>query len=46
MQKIKFTTTIDNELLKQIKIIAVNESRSVADILEELIIQYIEQKSK
>lgn len=43
MAKQKFTTTIDSELLKQIKIKAINENRSVSDLLEELIKKYLEK---
>lgn len=43
MSKQKFTTTIDSELLKQIKIKAINENRSVSDLLEELIKKYLEE---
>lgn len=39
--KKKFTTTVDEELLEQIKIQAIKEKRSVADLLEELIKNYI-----
>lgn len=41
MKKIKFTTTIDEKLLEQIKIISVKEKRSVSSILEELIKNYL-----
>lgn len=42
MAKQKFTTTIDSELLEKIKIKAIREKRSVSDILEELIKNYLE----
>ena len=45
MKKVKFTTSIDPEILKRIKIQAVMEGRSVASILESLIIQYLETKA-
>ena len=45
MKKVKFTTSIDPEVLKQIKIQAIKEGRSVASILESLIVQYIESKA-
>ena len=41
MSKIKFTTTFDAELLKEIKIQAIKESRSVSDLLEELAKNYL-----
>lgn len=37
MAKHKFTTTIDSEVLEEIKIQAIREKRSVSDILEEVI---------
>lgn len=42
MSKVKFTTTIDEKLLEQIKILAVKENCSVSTILERLIKEYIE----
>lgn len=45
MKKVKFTTSIDPEILKRIKIQAVKEGRSVASILESLIIQYLETRA-
>ncbi|WP_010622655.1 hypothetical protein ABTQ33_11115 [Paucilactobacillus suebicus] len=41
MQKKKFTTTLDPELIKRMKIIAVENDTSVADLLEDLIISYL-----
>lgn len=43
MAKQKFTTTIDAELLKQIKKKAIDENRSVSDLLEELIKRYLKE---
>lgn len=37
MAKVKFTTTIDDEILQWVKIQAIKEKRSVSDLLEELI---------
>ena len=37
MSKVKFTTTIDTDILEKIKIQAIKEKRSVSDILEQLI---------
>lgn len=42
MSKVKFTTTIDEKILEQIKILAVKEKCSVSTILERLIKEYIE----
>lgn len=44
MEKVKFTTTVDSELLDEIKIQAIREKRSVSDILNELIKEYLKQK--
>lgn len=44
MSKVKFTTTIDEDLLEQIKIIAVKEKASVSSILEKLIREYLSKK--
>lgn len=41
MSKIKFTTTIESELLEKIKIQAIKERLSVSAILERLIIEYL-----
>ena len=41
MKKIKFTTTIDEELLEQLKIIAIKKKCSVSSILESLIKEYL-----
>ena len=46
MDKIKFTTTFDKELLKEIKIQAVKENRSVSDLLEQLTKEYLEKVTK
>ncbi|MCD5422955.1 hypothetical protein [Limosilactobacillus fermentum] len=43
--KYKFTTTLDQQLIDQLKIQAVNEHRSVANILEELVQNYLKQHS-
>ena len=42
--KKKFTTTIDEDLLKAIKIQAIKEGRSVSDIIEDLLRQYLDKK--
>lgn len=43
--KYKFTTTLDQQLIDQLKIQAVSEHRSVANILEELVQNYLKQHS-
>lgn len=45
MNKVKFTTTIDQQLLKDIKIQAVKENCSVSSLLERLIINYLYNNS-
>lgn len=42
-KKVKFTTTIDEQLLKEIKIKAVKEDKNVNDIIEELIRKYLKR---
>lgn len=42
--KKKFTTTIDERLLKAIKIQAIKEGRSVSDIIEDLLRKYLDKK--
>ena len=44
--KVKFTTMIDEELLSSIKIQSIKEKRSVSDILNELIAEYLQKKSE
>ncbi|MFT8493464.1 MAG: ribbon-helix-helix protein, CopG family [Liquorilactobacillus hordei] len=39
--KKKFTTTLDGELIKAIKIKAIEQNKSVATLLEELIKEYL-----
>lgn len=46
MDKSKFTTTLNSELLQKIKIQAIKENRSVSDILEELISAYLKEKEE
>ena len=43
MSKQKFTTTINSELLEKIKIQAIKEKRSVSDMLEEMIKNYLQE---
>lgn len=46
MKKVKFTTTINESLLEQLKIIAIKEKCSVSAILEKLITNYLETNKK
>ena len=39
----KFTTTLDSELLKELKIQAIREGADVSKILEKLITKYLKQ---
>ncbi|MGL0747177.1 hypothetical protein [Secundilactobacillus paracollinoides] len=45
MGKKKFTTTLDSDLIKQLKIRAVQENTSVASLLERLVQAYLKSKS-
>lgn len=40
--KKKFTTTIDDELIKKAKIKAIEEGVSVAELIEKLLKEYLE----
>lgn len=37
--KVKFTTTIEKEILKQLKIKAINENKSVSQLIEEMFLK-------
>lgn len=43
MAKVKFTTTVDEKLLEQIKILAIKKKCSVSAILEKLIKKYLKE---
>lgn len=43
--KYKFTTTLDQKLVEQLKIQAIKEHRSAANIIEELVKSYLKQRS-
>lgn len=43
--RVKFTTSLDNELKKKIKMQALREERSVSAILNDLIWEYLRQKA-
>ncbi|MGL0747185.1 hypothetical protein [Secundilactobacillus paracollinoides] len=45
MGKKKFTTTLDSDMIKQLKIIAVEEDTSVASLLENLVQSYLLAKT-
>ena len=42
-KKVKFTTNIDEELLKEIKARAIEEGRNVNEIIEELLQEYLKR---
>lgn len=46
MKKSKFTTMIEIELLDRIKIQAIKEKRTVSDILNDLIKDYLKEKDE
>lgn len=43
--KKKFTTTMDDELIKKAKIKAIEENTSVAELMERLLKQYLKQNN-
>jgi len=42
--RVKFTTTLDSDILKELKIQAVKEGTDVSKILEKLSIEYLKKK--
>jgi len=40
-KKVKFTTNIDKELLKKIKVKAIEEEKNVNEIIEKLLREYL-----
>ena len=43
MKKVKFNTTLNENLIKDLKIKAIEENKNVNEILEELIKDYLDQ---
>ena len=43
MKKVKFSTTLNENLIKDLKIKAIEDNKNVNEILEELIKDYLEQ---
>ena len=41
--KKKFTTTIEEEIIKKAKIKAIEEGVSVAELIEKLLLEYLEE---
>jgi len=42
-KKVSFTTTIDEELLKKIKVRAIEEGKNVNEIIEKLLQEYLKR---
>ena len=42
-KKVRFTTTINEELLKKIKVRAIEEGKNVNEIIEELLQEYLKR---
>ena len=42
-KKVKFTTNIDEELLKKIKALAIEQGKNVNEIIEELFQEYLKR---
>lgn len=43
-KKVKFTTNIDEELLKKIKIKSIEEGKNVNEIIEKLLQEYLKRQ--
>ena len=43
MKKVKFSTTLNENLIKDLKIKAIEDNKNVNEILEELIKDYLER---
>ncbi|WP_164478695.1 hypothetical protein ABTQ33_01660 [Paucilactobacillus suebicus] len=46
MERKKFTTTLDSDLIKQLKIIAVKKEISVSALIEQIAKPYLENRSR
>jgi hypothetical protein len=44
MARKKFTTNLDEEVIKKIKVKAVEENTDVSKIIEKLLIEYLKEK--
>lgn len=44
--KAKFNTTLNKDVIRKIKIQALNENRSVGEIIEELLLEYLIKAAK
>lgn len=42
-KKVKFTTNIDEELLKKIKVLAIKQGKNVNEIIEKLLREYVKR---
>ena len=43
-KKVKFTTNLDEELLKKIKVRAIEEGKNVNEIIEKLLQEYLKEE--
>ena len=46
MSKVKFTTTIDQDILEKAKIQAIKEKKKIKKIIEKLLTEYLSNKSE
>lgn len=45
MKRVKFTTNIDEELLKKIKMVAIEKNLNVNEIIEKLLKDYLKEEN-
>ncbi|WP_196007851.1 hypothetical protein [Clostridium tyrobutyricum] len=45
MARKKFTTTLDEKVIKQLKLLAVNENTDASKIIEKLLIDYFKMRT-